>query len=131
MDGGIPNPPSNPPDNNKGMDSMEEYTIGGKIWKVDPNRTYYATGVWTNPHPRSLTTEEQTRLESILAEIETLNNRLECLFDEADFLERIEKPEIRVNYSFGMPLHRSNGDIIDLGEFSLALEIFNATPTEP
>lgn len=105
--------------------------MGGKTWKIDPNRTYRATGVWINPNPRPLTATERTRLIVVQAEIETLSTRLEQLSNEADYLEQIEKPDFRIHYSFGMPLHKSAGDIIDLGEFPLELENPNFTPTDP
>ena len=38
-----------------------EVTIGGKVWQIDPKRSYQATGVWTNPNPRSLTAAERER----------------------------------------------------------------------
>lgn len=35
----------------------------------------------------------------------------------ASYLQRIEKPKLQVRYTFGIPPHRAEGKIIDLGEF--------------
>ena len=37
---------------------------------------------------------------------------------------RIEKPSLKVRYTFGMPPHRAEGDIIDLGEFQMEMRPF-------
>ena len=43
---------------------------------------------------------------------------------------RIEKPKLKVRYIFGMPRHRAEGDIIDLGEFPMEIENHTKTPSE-
>lgn len=130
QDGGTLSSPSNQTSDVKNRRAAAEVTVGGKTWKIDPNRSYRATGVWINPKPRPLTDTERARLITVQAEIETLSTRLEQLSNEADYLERIETPDISIHYSFGMPPHKSDGDIIDLGEFPMKLENPNSVPTD-
>ena len=33
--------------------------IAGKVWEINPNLSYQATGIWTNPNPRPLTDTEK------------------------------------------------------------------------
>lgn len=87
QDGGNPSHPSDQSSDVKSRRTTAEVTVGGKTWKIDPNRTYRATGVWINPNPRPLTATERTRLIVVQAEIETLSTRLEQLSNEADYLE--------------------------------------------
>ena len=108
-----------------------EVTIGGKIWEIDPNLSYKAVGVWTNPDPRPLTKMETVRLKAIQTEMQTLSGYLDELDKELNFLQRIEKPQIKIQYSFGMPLHLSSGKIIYLGEFPMEMENPTETPTIP
>ena len=42
-----------------------EVTIGGKVWTIDPKRSYQAIGVWTNPNPRPLTEAERERIQAL------------------------------------------------------------------
>lgn len=99
-----------------------EVTAGGKIWKIDPNRSYQATGVWTNPNPRPLTSVEAARLKEIQVERDALQAKLDALDSEWGVLLRIDKPQIKTRYSFGKPPHRSTGKIINLGEFPMEIE---------
>jgi len=126
--------PSFPTDqtvNAKSKQATAEVSVGGKTWKIDPSRSYRATGVWINPNPRPLTDTERARLETLRSEIETLEVQLAQRANEVDYLERIEKPDIKIHYSFGMPLHKSSGDVIDLGEFPMEMENFNPSSTTP
>ena len=50
--------------------------------------------------------------------------KIERLNDDASYLQRIEKPILKVRYSFGMPPHRAVGDIVDLGEFPMEMRQF-------
>ena len=105
-------------------------TIGGKAWEIDPNRAYQATGVWVNPNPRPLTAAEQTRLAKLQAELEALGIKTERLGDEVSYLQRLDKPMLKINYSFGMPPHRADGEIIDLGEFPMEMREFTPLQEE-
>lgn len=78
-------------------------TVGGKTWKIDPNRSYQAEGIWINPNPRPLTATERARLAKVRAQIETLSAELDQLSLEENHLIRIEKPTLKMQYSFGMP----------------------------
>lgn len=107
----------------------KEITIGGKVWTINPDLSYQATGVWTNPNPRPLTDTEQTRLKAIQAETQTLraqlnelNAQLKQLNKESNALHRIKQPEIKVRYRFGKPPHLGPGRILDLGEFPMELK---------
>ena len=42
----------------------------------------------------------------------------------ASYLQRIEKPKLQVRYTFGIPPHRAEGKIIDLGEFQMEMRPF-------
>ena len=101
--------------------STTEVTVGGKIFKIDPKRSYQAMGVWVNPNPRALTEAEKARLTVVQAELEKLSLQTDKLSDEASYLQRIEEPKLKVRYTFGMPPHRAEGDIIDLGEFQMEM----------
>ncbi|RKU20095.1 hypothetical protein C6501_00460 [Candidatus Poribacteria bacterium] len=107
-----------------------QITVGGKVWEIDPNRAYQATGVWVNPNPRSLTDAEQTRLAALQRELKTLKLKTERLSDEASYLKRLDKPKLKVRYSFGMPPHRADGDVIDLGEFPMEMRQFTPLQEE-
>ncbi|MYB94081.1 hypothetical protein F4054_17880 [Candidatus Poribacteria bacterium] len=96
--------------------------VGGKVWKINPDLSYQATGVWTNPNPRSLTDSEKARLKSIQTEAQKLRTQLDELDKESNVLHRLQQPEIKVRYRFGKPPHLSNGGIFDLGEFPMELE---------
>ena len=115
----------------KSKQATAEVSVGGKTWKVDPSRSYRATGVWINPNPRPLTSTERARLEILRSEIKTLEAQLTQRTDELDYIERIEKPDIKIHYSFGMPLFKSSGEIIDLGEFPMEIENSNSPSTTP
>ena len=108
-----------------------EVTIGGKIWKINPNLSYKAVGVWTNSHPRPLTDRERERLKAIQVEMQMLRGQLDELDKESNFLQRIEKPQIKIQYSFGQPPHLSSGKINHLGEFPMEMENPTQTPTIP
>lgn len=99
-----------------------EVSAGGKVWKIDPNLSYQATGVWTNPNPRPLTSVEAARLKEIQVERDALQSRLDALDIEWGALLRIDQPQIKTRYSFGKPPHRGTGKIINLGEFSMEIE---------
>lgn len=106
-----------------------EVTIGGKVWKINPNRSYQATGVWNNPNPRPLTDAEKNRIQVIKDDIETLKTQLDELDKELNFLQRIDQPQIKVRYSFGKPPYPlpkpsdfSADKITDLGEFPMEME---------
>lgn len=131
-DGGSAKPPSTTPHLKKeNKTATMEVTIGGKIWEIDPNLSYKAVGVWKNPDPRPLTAAERGRLKAVETEMQVLRVQLDELDKEANFLKRIEKPEIKIQYSFGMPLHLSSGKIIHLGEFPMEMENPTKTSTTP
>ena len=103
------------------------------VWKIDPNQFYQATGVWTNPNPRSLTAAERERIQEIPALIQTLKTQLDELDKELRYLERIDETEIKVRYNFGKSPHllpKGTGKIIDLGEFPMEMENPKKKPTE-
>lgn len=130
-DGGTPNPPSLTTSNFEGKEPKVEVSVGGKTWEIDPKRSYQATGVWINPNPRPLTDAERAQLTTVEAQAETLSGQLEQLRDEMNYLLRIEKPRIKVRYSFGMPPHRSTEPVIDFGEFPMEMERLTPTPKGP
>lgn len=111
-------------------ETKTEITVGGKTWEINRNRAYRATGVWVNPNPRPLTAEEQARLAEVQAVLEKLSIQTEKLSDEASYLQRIDKPTLKVRYSFGMSPHRAEGDIIDLGEFPMEMRPFTPRSEE-
>ena len=103
-----------------------EVTIGGNVWEIDPNLSYQATGVWTNPNPRPLTDTEKERLQKISALIQTLDMQRDELDKELKYLESIEIPQVKIRYSFGKPLHFSpegKSQITDLGEFPMEIDL--------
>ena len=110
-------------------ESSTEVIIGGKTWKINPNLSYRAVGIWTNPNPRPLTDEESQRLKEIQTNMQTLRSQLNELDKEMNFLKRIEKTEIKFRYTFGRPPHLSSGKIHDLGEFSMEMENPTDMPT--
>ena len=73
---------------------------------------------------------EQTRLAVVQAELEKLSLQTDKLSDEASYLQRIEKARLKVRYTFGMPPHRAEGDIIDLGEFQMEMRPFTTQMEE-
>lgn len=106
-------------------------TTGGKTWEINPNRSYYAVGIWRNPNPRPLTDTEKTRLKSVQthiqnlqAQLQNLEAQLEKYHKESDALLRIKLPEIKIRYDFGLPPHMSSEEIIGLGEFPMEIEDF-------
>ena len=107
-----------------------EVTVGGKVWNINPDLSYRATGVWTNPNPHPLTDAEKERIQTIKADIETLQTQLNELETELRYLERIEKPQIKIHYRFGKPPYPvpkpsdfSSDNLIDLGEFSMEMDL--------
>lgn len=103
-----------------------EVTIGGKVWKIDPNLSYQATGVWTNPNPRLLTDAEKERFQVLPALIKKLEKQRDELDKELRYLERIEEPQVKTHYHFGKPPRFSpdgKTQIIDLGEFPIEMDI--------
>ena len=124
QDGDPQKSPSSRPNTETKAGSITEVTVGGKTFKIDPKRSYQAVGVWVNPNPRPLTEAEQARLAVVQAELEKLSLQTDKLSDEASYLQRIEKPRLKVRYTFGMPPHRAEGDIIDLGEFQMEMRPF-------
>ena len=116
----------------KNKKATVKVTIGGKVWKIDPNTSYQATGVWTNPNPRSLTELETERLQKIPALIQTLKTQLDELDKELRYLKRLDQPHIKIHYNFGKPPHFSRqGKIkmIDLGEFPMEMDIPTKIPS--
>ena len=112
-------------------------TVGGKTWEINPNRSYYAIGIWRNPNPRPLTDTEkarlkivQTEIQTLEAQIQTLDDQLEQYYKESDALLRIKLPHIKIRYDFGLPPHMSSEEIIDLGKFSMEIEEFTPTTTK-
>lgn len=122
--------PSSRPNTETKAGPTTEVTVGGKIFKIDPKRSYQAIGVWVNPNPRPLTEAEQARLTIVQAKLEKLSLQADKLSDEASYLQRIGKPKLKVRYTFGMPPHRAEGDIIDLGEFQMEMRPFTPQTEE-
>ena len=101
-------------------------TIGGKVWKIDPDFSYQATGIWKNPNPRPLTDAETARLQELPDKIKELRAQINELNWELRYLQRIEKPQIKMRFSFGKPPHFSPEGIkkiTDLGEFPMEMEV--------
>lgn len=117
-----------------------EVTIGGKVWKIDPNLSYQATGVWTNLNPRPLTAKEKARLNEVKAQIQVFNAQiqdLEVLRDELakelGYLELMDQPQTKSIYNFGKsPRFSPEGkpQIIDLGEFPMEMDFPAKIPSE-
>ena len=111
-----------------------EVTVAGKVWHINPDLSYRATGVWTNPNPRPLTDAEKERLQELPNLIQTVQTQLDELNEELEYLKRIEKPQIKVHYNFGKPPYSvpKPSDIlestINLGEFPLEIEPYTKTP---
>ena len=124
QDGDPQKSPSSRPNPETKVDPTTKVTVGGKTFNIDPKRSYQAVGVWVNPNQRPLTEAEQARLAVVQAEIEKLSLQTDKLSDEASYLQRIEKPRLKVRYTFGMPPHRAEGDVIDLGEFQMEMRPF-------
>ena len=130
--GDTTSPSTSQPSENKKKKLME-ITVGGKVWKIDPNQSYQATGVWTNPNPRLLSAAERERIQEIPALIQTLKTQIDELDKELRYLERIEETQIKIRYNFGKPPHLSPKGaekIIDLGEFPMEMENPKKIPTE-
>ena len=121
---------SSRPNTETRTDPTTEVTVGGKTFKIDPKRSYQAIGVWVNPNPRPLTEAEQARLAVVQTELEKLTLQTDKLSDEASYLQRIEEPKLKVRYTFGMPPHRAEGGIIDLGEFQMEMRPFTPQKAE-
>ncbi|MCG9128725.1 hypothetical protein JT359_14100 [Candidatus Poribacteria bacterium] len=49
---------------------------------------------------------------------------------EASNLQRIEKSIMKACFSFGMPPHRAEGDIVDLGKFPIEMRQFRRNKNE-
>ena len=113
---------SDPHPNEDSKKATVDVRVGGKVWEINPDLSYQATGVWTNPNPRLLREAEKARLKSIQTEAEKLRAQLNEFDKESNVLHRIQKPQIKVRYRFGKPPHLSNGGIFDLGEFPMELE---------
>ena len=125
QDGGeVPPSTASPPETVKKKPTVE-VTIGGKVWEIDPNLSYQATGVWTNPNPRPLTEGEKERIEMLPALIQTLDTQRDELDKELRYLNSIEVPQVKIRYSFGKPPHFSpegKPKIMDLGEFPMEID---------
>ena len=121
-DDGSTKTPSTPHPNEENKKAVVDVTVGGKVWKINPDLSYQATGVWTNPNPRSLTDAEKSRLKSIQTEAQKLRVRLDELDKQMNVFHRIQQRQIKVRYRFGKPPHLSTGEIFDLGEFPMELE---------
>ena len=121
-DSGSTKTPSTPHPNEEGKKATVDVTVGGKVWEINPDLSYQATGVWTNSNPRPLTEAEKARFKSIQTEAQKLRAQLDELDKESNVLHRIQQPEIKVRYRFGKPPHLSNGGIFDFGEFPMELE---------
>ena len=122
QDNGSQKPSFSSHTDNKNIEAIVTVNIGGKKSDIDPNLSYKAVGVWTNPNPRPLTDDEMLRLKVIQKEIEKFETQLEHLRKELEFLKRIDKPHIKNRFLFGKPHHLSSGKIIDLGEFPMEIE---------
>ncbi len=114
-----------------------DVTVGGKVWNINPDLSYRATGVWTNPNPRPLTKAEKARMQEIKSKIQTFEKQLDDLDKELRYLERIELPQIKYRFRFGKPLYPvpkpsdfSTDKIIDLGEFPMKMELPDKIPSE-
>ena len=133
QDGGeVPPSTVSPPETVKKKPTVE-VTIGGKVWKIDPNLSYQATGIWTNPNPRPLTEAEKERLQTLPALVQTLGTQLDELEKELSFLNSIEETQVKIRYSFGKPPHFSpegKPKIIDLGEFPMEIDRPAKIPSE-
>lgn len=139
QEAGPQRPPIPRPHEENNANTME-VTIGGKVWEINPNLSYIAIGVWTNPNPRPLTAAEKARLNELNAQIQAVNAQIqdfETQRDELDkelrYLERMDRSQVKVHFNFGKPPHLSNGKLIHLGEFPMELEEpsqIQTTPTE-
>ena len=130
--GDTTSPSTSQPSENKKKKLME-ITVGGKVWKIDPNQSYQATGVWANPNPRSLTAAERERIQKIPALIQTLKTQIDELDKELRYLERVDETQIKVRYNFGKSPHllpKDKREIIDLGVFPMEMEKPTNIPTE-
>ena len=114
---------------NEDREQLKEINVGGKTWKIDPNLSYQATGVWKNPDPRPLTDDEKTRIRSLKKQLEMLKKQRERITKELTMLQRISKSGLKIRYNFGKPPFPTPGspdfptdNIIDLGEFQLQME---------
>ncbi len=103
-EGSSPSSESSVLDNNQKSATID-VTIDGKVWNIDPNLSYSAIGVWTNPNPCPLTDVEKDRLQKIPSLIQLLEKQLDELDKELRYLERIEKPQVKIQYNFGKPPH--------------------------
>lgn len=118
---------SQPPKDEK-ITITTEVTVGGKVWRINPDLSYRATGIWTNPNPRPLTDAEKERLQVLPGLIQKVQVQLDELNEELGYLKRIEKPQLKVHYNFGKPPYPvlKPSDIlestINLGEFPLEIE---------
>ncbi|RKU09679.1 hypothetical protein C6501_14850 [Candidatus Poribacteria bacterium] len=126
----------NPPDSKQ--PSTAEVKVGGKVWRINPDLSYRATGIWTNPNPRPLTEAEKKRLGTLPDLIDELKTQLDALNKERAYLERIERKQIKVHYNFGKPPYlRSRtpnsppdfDNVIDLGEFPIEIEPYTPPTT--
>ena len=133
QDGGI-----SPPSADKHLEEPPKklavaVTIGGKVWEINPNLSYQATGIWTNPNPRPLTATEKERLKELKAKIQVFNaqiQNLEIQLDELDkelrYLQFMDQPQMKSIYNFGKPPRFSpdgKPEIIDLGEFPIEIDL--------
>jgi hypothetical protein len=100
---------------------------------INSKLSYQATGVWTNPNPRSLTAAERERIQEIPALIQTLKTQIDELDKELRYLERVDETQIKVRYNFGKSPHllpKDKREIIDLGVFPMEMEKPTNIPTE-
>ena len=72
---------------NKNIEVIVTVNVGGEKWEIDPNLSYKAVGVWTNPNPRPLTDDEMIRLEIVQKKIEKFETQLEHLREEIGILK--------------------------------------------
>ena len=55
---------------------------------------------------------------------QTSNSQFQSSNVPSFHIQRIEKPRLKVRYTFGMRPHRAEEDIIDLGEFQMEMRAF-------
>lgn len=73
------------------------------------------------------------RLPAVLGSGEspqTSNSQFQSSNVPSFHIQRIEKARLKVRYTFGMPPHRAEGDIIHLGEFQMEISPFTPQTEE-
>ena len=132
-DGGEIPPSTDTPLEEIGKKPTVKVAIGGKVWEIDPNLSYQATGIWTNPNPRPLTDTEEKRLNELKTQIQAFNTHIQDLETQRDefdkelrYLQLMDQPRMKSIYNFGKPPRFSSDGkpkIIDLGEFPIEIDL--------